>query len=95
MKAGRFLDQERKEVLKAGIQNLIRMQEQRVREIRSRPETDIPKTSSDATDPDKSKVRLEFTIKKHGLVNLNISGLSGRKALISRKRIAHFLIDIE
>ncbi|XP_026780725.3 protein moonraker isoform X3 [Pangasianodon hypophthalmus] len=55
LKAGQFLDQERKEVLKAGIQNLVRMQELREGESRSRPEMDIPKSSSGAAHPDKSK----------------------------------------
>ncbi|MCI4385878.1 hypothetical protein PGIGA_G00055740 [Pangasianodon gigas] len=55
LKAGQFLDQERKEVLKAGIQNLVRMQELREGESWSRPEMDIPKSSSGAAHPDKSK----------------------------------------
>ncbi|KAI5626703.1 protein moonraker isoform X1 [Silurus asotus] len=55
LKAGQLLDQERKEVLKVGIQNLLCMQELREAKSGSLPETDIPKSSSGAAHPDKSK----------------------------------------
>lgn len=63
MKAGQIFDQERKEVLKAGIQNLVHMWELREGESRRGPEMDIPKSSSGAAHPDKRKVRLGLTIK--------------------------------
>ncbi|XP_060744443.1 protein moonraker isoform X2 [Tachysurus vachellii] len=53
LKTGRFMDQERKDVLKAGIQSLVHMQELRERESQSKPETDVPKSS---THPDKFKL---------------------------------------
>lgn len=72
MKAGQIFDQERKEVLKAGIQNLVRMWELREGESRRGPEMDIPKSSSGAAHPDKRKVRLGLTIKKYDPVNFYI-----------------------
>ncbi|XP_053543471.1 protein moonraker isoform X6 [Ictalurus punctatus] len=55
LKAGQIFDQERKEVLKAGIQNLVHMWELREGESRRGPEMDIPKSSSGAAHPDKRK----------------------------------------
>ncbi|KAF7700061.1 protein moonraker isoform X2 [Silurus meridionalis] len=55
LKAGQLLDQERKEVLKVGIQNLLCMQELREAKNGSMPKTDIPKSSSGAAHQDKSK----------------------------------------
>ncbi|KAK3531727.1 hypothetical protein QTP70_025957, partial [Hemibagrus guttatus] len=55
LKAGQFLDQDRKEVLKAGIQNLVRMRELREGESQSRPEMDVPKSSSGSAHPYKCK----------------------------------------
>ncbi|XP_060799999.1 protein moonraker isoform X2 [Neoarius graeffei] len=56
LKAGQFLDQDRKDILKAGIQNLMRMRELRERKSWSRPDMDIPKSPSGSTHPDKSKL---------------------------------------
>ncbi|XP_047676752.1 protein moonraker isoform X2 [Tachysurus fulvidraco] len=55
LKTGRFMDQERKDVLKAGIQSLVRMRELREGESQSRPEADVPKSTSSA-HPDKCKL---------------------------------------
>ncbi|XP_058270505.1 protein moonraker isoform X3 [Hemibagrus wyckioides] len=55
LKVGQILDQERKEVLKAGIQNLVHMQELREGERQSRPEMDVPKSSSGSAHRDKCK----------------------------------------
>ncbi|KAF5904366.1 protein moonraker isoform X1, partial [Clarias magur] len=55
LKAGQFLDQERREVLKTGIQNLVRMQELRQGTSRGGPEMDIHKSSSGVAHPDKNK----------------------------------------
>lgn len=79
LKAGQFLDQDRKDVLKAGILNLVRMTELRERESQSRPEMDIPKSPSGSAHPDKRKVRLGLTITKHVPVNFQIFGISCQK----------------
>lgn len=75
--AGQFLDHERKEILKAGIQNLVCIREQREMESRSRPQIDITKSSNSAAHPDKSKVRLQLTVTKQGLVNFHIFNALG------------------
>lgn len=72
LKTGRFMDQERKDVLKAGIQSLVHMRELREGESQSKPETNVPKSSTSSAHPDKCKVRLGLIITKHGLVNFFI-----------------------
>ncbi|GAA6109665.1 protein moonraker isoform X2 [Tachysurus ichikawai] len=56
LKTGRFMDQERKDVLKAGIQSLVHMRELREGESQSKPETNVPKSSTSSAHPDKCKL---------------------------------------
>ncbi|XP_017550419.1 protein moonraker isoform X1 [Pygocentrus nattereri] len=54
-RAAQFLDQERSEVLKTGIQSLMQQREQREQESKSKPELHIPNAATGVSYQDKSK----------------------------------------